>query len=60
MKNDFIFTQVKEVVMTPEKTVTTITEKLEMVDLLGHKQCLKSSHTETEHHNIDFDIGRAA
>ena len=32
MKNDFVFTQVKEVVMTSEKTVTIITKKLEKDD----------------------------
>ena len=46
--------------MTPEKTVTTITEKLETVDKFGCEQCFETSHTETECHNMNFDIGRAA
>lgn len=57
---DFVLTQIKKVVMTPEKTVTTITEKLETVDMFGCEQCFETSHTETECHNTDFNIGRAA
>ncbi len=60
MEKDFIFTQVKETVMTMDKTVTKITEKLETVDVFGRKKCVKSSHSEVEYHQNDFDIGRAA
>ncbi len=60
MEKDFVFTQVKEVVMTMDKTVTKITERLETVNAFGHKECVKSSHSEVEYHQKGFDIGRVA
>ncbi len=60
MSDDFVFAQIKEVVITSEKTVTKITEKLETVDFAGRKKCIESSHCEVEHHNSDKDMGRAA
>ena len=60
MEKDFIFTQVKETIMTMDKTVTKITERLEAVDAFGHKKCVKSSHSEVEYHQKGFGIGRAA
>ncbi len=60
LEKDFVFTQVKETIMTMDKTVTKITEKLETVDMFGHKKCAFSSHSEVEYHQDDFDIGRAA
>lgn len=60
MENNFVFTQTKESIMTFEKTVTIITEKLETVDAFGRKKLLKISRSE----NVDFHNkiadGRAA
>lgn len=60
MEKNFVFTQVKETIMTMDKTVTKITERLETVDMFGHKKCIKSSPSEVEYHKDGFDIGRAA
>lgn len=61
MNRDFILTQVKEVVMTSEKTVTVVNEKLETIDILGRKQLVKSDCTEdVVYHRTLPDIGRAA
>ena len=58
---NIIFTQTKETVMTLEKTVTTVTGKLETVDDLGRKKLIKTStHKSTDYHNLGFDIGRVA
>lgn len=60
MENNFVFTQTKESIMTFEKTVTIITEKLETVDAFGRKKLVKISRSE----NVDFHNkiadGRAA
>lgn len=50
MENNFVFTQTKESIMTFEKTVTIITEKLETVDAFGRKKLVKISRYE----NVDF------
>lgn len=60
MENDYILTQTKKVVMTPEKTVTKITEKLETVDIYGQKKCVESYRFEVEENNDVLDFGRAA
>lgn len=60
MENNFVFTQTRESIMTFDKTVTIITEKLETVDAFGRKKLVKISRTE----NVDFHNkiadGRAA
>lgn len=60
MENNFVFTQTKESIMTFEKTVTIITEKLETVDAFGRKKLVRISQSE----NVDFhnkiNGGRAA
>ena len=60
MKNDLVFTQIQKTVMTGDKTVKTVIEKLETVNALGRKRCLKSSYSEVEYHNNEFDIRRSA
>ncbi|OQB13128.1 MAG: hypothetical protein BWY15_01927 [Firmicutes bacterium ADurb.Bin193] len=61
MKNDFVFTQTKEVIMTMDKTVTITTEKLETVDALGRKTLCDYRQSENfNFHNNDFNVGRAA
>lgn len=56
MKNDFILTQRKEVIMTSDKTITVIDEKLETKDLFGKKQLLNSSHFENIDYHDDFEL----
>lgn len=61
MKDDFVFTQTKEIVMTSEKTVTIITKKLEKDDGTGQKKLVGNMQTKrVEFHNCEFDVGRAA
>lgn len=60
MNNDFIFTQRKEVIMTSEKTITVIDEKLEMKTFLGEKQLLNSSHFENIDYHDEGELRRAA
>lgn len=61
MKNDFVFTQVKEVVMTSEKTVTIITKKLEKDDGSGMRKLVGNTQTKSvEYHNPELNVGRAA
>lgn len=61
MKNDFVFTQVKEVVMTSEKTVTIITKKLEKDDGSDRRKLVGNTQTKSvEYHNPELNVGRAA
>ena len=58
---DFILTQTKEVVMTFDKTITHITEKLETVDDFGRKQVQMLNKSESvNYHDNGFSVGRAA
>ena len=61
MNKDFILTQVKEIFMTSEKTVTVVRETLEEVDRLGRKRLIKTDSSRgVVYHNTLSDIGRAA
>ena len=60
MNNDFIFTQRKELIMTSEKTITVIDEKLETKDFTGRKHLLNSSHFENVDYHDDFELRGAA
>ena len=61
MKENLILTQKKEVVMTMDKTVTTVEETLETVDLFGKKQTIMTHNSETEKAHNDGELfGRAA
>lgn len=61
MERDIVFTQTKEVVMTMDKTVTVMTEKLETVDIFGKKHIKAFNRTESvDYHNIDSGEWRAA
>ncbi len=61
MKENLILTQKKEVVMTVDKTVTTVEETLETVDLFGKKQTVMTHNSKTEKtHNGSELLGRAA
>ena len=61
MKNDFVFTQTKEVTMTPENTVVILTEKLETVDVLGEKQlCGYTQTKKVDYHDVLPGERRAA
>lgn len=61
MERDIVFTQTKEVVMTMDKTVTVMTEKLETVDIFGKKHIKAFNRTESvDYHNIGSSEWRAA
>lgn len=61
MKENLILTQKKEVVMTMDKTVTTVEETLETVDLFGKKQTIMTHNSKTEKAHNDSELfGRAA
>ena len=61
MERDIVFTQTKEVVMTMDKTVTVMTEKLETVDIFGKKHIKAFNRTESvDYHNIGNSEWRAA
>ncbi len=61
MERDIVFTQTKEVVMTMDKTVTVMTEKLETVDIFGKKHIKAFNRTESvDYHNIGSGEWRAA
>lgn len=61
MERDIVFTQTKEVVMTMDKTVTVMTEKLETVDIFGKKHIKAFNRTENvDYHNIGSGEWRAA
>jgi hypothetical protein len=61
MERDFILTQTKEVVMTMDKTVTVMTEKLETVDIFGKKHIKAFNRTESvDYYSIGSGEWRAA
>ena len=61
MKENLILTQKKKVVMTMDKTVTTVEETLETVDLFGKKQTIMTHNSKTEKAHNDRELfGRAA
>lgn len=60
MKDDFILTQTKKVVMTHNKTVTFFTETLEKVDEKGNKTVLGSKGGRTESKNTICKESRRA
>ena len=61
MDKELVFTQTKETTMTPDKTVTVITERLETVDIFGKRTLCGYSHSKSvDFHNNDFASGRAA
>ena len=52
MNEDFVLTQTKKVVMTRDKTTTTHTGKLELIDSFGRKTVVKEDIKEsTVFHN---------
>ncbi len=61
MVNDIVLTQTKKVVMTMDKTVTVVTEKLETVDKYGRRKLQNYERTESvENHDLGLDLWRAA
>lgn len=58
MDKELVFTQTKETTMTPDKTVTVITERLETVDIFGKRTLCGYSHSKSvDFHNNDSSQG---
>ena len=56
MNQDFVFTQTREIIMTAEKTVTVVTEKLEKADASGQLQLHGSHRSENVlYHSKEFE-----
>lgn len=61
MDKDFVFTQTKETTMTADKTVTVVTERLERVNIFGHRKLCGYAQSKTvDFHDNTFESRRIA
>ncbi len=61
MDKDFVFTQTKETIMTAEKTVTVVTERLERVNMFGRRKLYGYTQSKiVDFHNNAYESRRAA
>lgn len=60
MRENMIFTQNKEVVMTMDKTVTTVTESVETIGTDGKPHLQRARHIRRVERNTYQELRRAA